>query len=75
MIGLTLALVVASLLSLAFDSTKWFGIAGVALLVFLHPLLFTALFAIGGVTFCFIRFYQHQRNSHHELPRSDPRRD
>ena len=74
MIGLTLALVVASLLSLAFDSTKWFGVAGVALLVFLHPLLFTAFLAIGGVTFVCIHFYS-KRNSHHELPRPDPRRD
>ena len=72
MIGLTLALVVASLLSLAFDSTKWFGVAGVALLVFLHPLLFTALLLLGAATFCLIRFYQ--RKSHHE-PRPDPRRD
>lgn len=73
MIGVTLVLVVATLLGLAFDTTKWIGVAGVALLFYLHPLLFTVLFVLGGVAFFLIRY--HKRRKCHALPRLAAGRD
>ena len=73
MIGFTVAVLVATLLCLAFDSTRWIGVAGAALLAYLYPLSFTALVVIGGVAFYYIHY--HQRSAHHELPKLPAGRD
>ena len=73
MIGVTLALVAATLICLFFEATQLLGVVGVALLVYLHPLLFGALLVLGCVTFYFI--HRNQRRKHHALPRPDTRRD
>lgn len=73
MIATTIALVVATLLCLAFDATKWLGVAGVVLLFYLYPLLLTALSIIGGVAFFLIRY--NTRRKRHELPKLPDGRD
>ena len=72
MIRVTVTLVVATLLCLAFPTTRGIGVVGAALLVYLHPLLFTALFVFIGVLY-FIRWYT--RRKIHELPRPNSRRN
>ena len=72
MILATVALVVATLLCLYFDTTRWYGVAGVLLLFAIHPLLSTALL-LGGVALCFIHYYR--RRTFHELPKLPDRRD
>ena len=73
MILATVALVVATCLCLYFDTTRWYGVAGVLLLFVIHPLLFTALLILGGVALCFIHYYR--RRTFHELPKLPDRRD
>jgi hypothetical protein len=73
MIVTTIALVVATLLCLAFDATKWLGVAGVVLLFYLYPLLLTALSILGGVAFFLIRY--NARRKYHALPKLPPGRD
>ena len=73
MIGFTVAVLVATLLCLAFNTTRWIGVAGAALLAYLYPLSFTALVVIGGITFCYI--HHHQRSTPHELPKLPDGRD
>ena len=73
MIATTIALVVATLLCLAFDATKWVGVAGVVLLFYLYPLLLTALSILGGVALVFTRY--HKRRTCHELPKLPDGRD
>jgi threonine/homoserine/homoserine lactone efflux protein len=67
MIATTIALVVGTLLCLAFDATKWVGVAGVVLLFYLHPLLFTVLSVLGGVALYFARY--NSRRKCNELPK------
>jgi len=67
MIEITLALVVATPLCLAFATTRWIGISGIALMFILHPLLCTALLILGGVVFYFTHF--HKRSTHHDQPK------
>lgn len=67
MIATTIALVVATLLCLAFDATKWLGVAGVVLLFYLYPLLLTALSVLGGVALYFTRY--NSRRKCNELPK------
>ena len=47
-------LLVASLLCLAFDTTKLFGVVGMTLLFYLYPLLFVVFLILGGVGLFFI---------------------
>jgi hypothetical protein len=68
-----IALVVATLLCLAFDATKWVGVAGVVLLFCLYPLLLTALSILGGVAFFLIRY--NTRRKCRELPKLPAGRD
>ena len=63
----TIAVVVATFLCLLFDATKWIGIAGVVLLFYLHPLLFTVLSVLGGVALYFTRY--NSRRKCNELPK------
>ena len=49
MIKLSLALMVTTALSLAFASTRTFGVVGIAVLLLLHPVLTTALLLLAGV--------------------------
>ena len=73
MLVLTLALAILTALCLAYDTTRWFGVAGVALLVVLYPLFFSALTVLAGVAFLAVRYYQ--RRTIHELPQLPDRRD
>ena len=65
MLELTAVLVITSLLCLGFDSTRWVGVAGIALLVSLHPLLFLALLGFGCVIFCC--YHHHKRRTIREI--------
>lgn len=56
MLSLTLALGVATALGLLFDSTRWLGVAGAALLCLLHPAGFFLLLLLAGVGLCLIHF-------------------
>jgi hypothetical protein len=47
-------LLVASLLCLAFDTTKLFGLVGMTLLFYVYPPLLVAFFILGGVGLFFI---------------------
>lgn len=59
MASLTLALVVVCAVGLAVESTRWLGVLCLALLIVLHPVLFTLLaFAAGGAYL----FIQSRRN-------------
>jgi hypothetical protein len=49
-----ISLLVASLLCLAFDSTKLIGFAGMTLLFYLYPPLLVAFLILGGVGLIFI---------------------
>ena len=73
MIALTLVLVVTSILCLQFDTTRWVGVVGVALLICLHPLLLLAFLGLGGVVFCCI--HHHKRRVIHVLPKPDSESD
>ena len=46
---ITLALVVTTAISLAFASTRSFGVVGIAVLLLLHPVLTSALLLLAGV--------------------------
>ena len=78
MISLAVVLVVAALFCLAFDTTRLFGVAlgvaGIALMFFLHPLLFPALSILGGVGFYFYRRVFHAIPKY-VLPKLFDRRD
>ena len=81
MLALTVAVVLAALLSLAFDTTRWIGVVGLALLFLVlfyrYPLfctaLFPALFLFGGVALYFTRC--HKRSTSHDLPKLLDRRN
>lgn len=51
MIELTLAMVIATMFFLAFASLRWIGILGVALLLYLFPMVIVALLVLGGIAF------------------------
>ncbi len=63
MLAITIAIVIATLLCGAFNTTKLIGVAGVALLFYLHPLLFTAAAVLGVVIYFLIRYLK--RRKHH----------
>ncbi len=70
----TVAVVVAALLCLAFDTKKFIGVAGVALLIYFHPLLSTAFLVLGVAIFYFIR-YHNKRSTAHGHSKLPSRRD
>ncbi len=55
MIGVTFAIVVATFFFLAFASLRWVGILGLALLLYIFPLVTVALLLLGSVLFFFIK--------------------
>ena len=75
MIALTVALVVAALVCLLFDATKLIGVvigvAGIALLFCLYPLLFLIFPILGGVA----GYFYFTRSSNHDVPELPDRRD
>jgi hypothetical protein len=75
MSAVTLALVAAALLCLAFDAKKVVAVAGLALLFYLHPLLCTALLVLGGAAFSLFRYFiqYYKRSAFHVRPRPDPK--
>ena len=73
MIAFIIAVVVASLVCLAFDSSRLIGVLGVLLLVYLHPLLFAVLFVLAVAVACFIN--PNLRSIYYEFPRLTSRRD
>lgn len=66
LLELTVALVVASVLGLAFESARWVGAMGLLMLIFLYPVACLALSIAGGVVFYFFRF--HRRRTYDALP-------
>ena len=69
MLVTTLAIVAVSALSLLFAETRLMGVLGIALLIYLHPLLLlvvAVLVVVAGVVFYFSR-----RRSFHALPGPD----
>jgi hypothetical protein len=63
MFALTVALVVTTVLSFSFASTRRIGLLSIALLAFLFPHLAVVLLFIGVVAAVFI----YLRRNHHEL--------
>ena len=51
MIELTLAMVAATFFFLAFATLRWIGILGLALLLYLFPMVIVALLVLGGLAF------------------------
>ena len=58
MIQTTAALVAASLLCIAFDSTRKYGVLGAAIVIFLYPLPSSALLILGGAAYFIVRYHQ-----------------
>ena len=56
MFALTVALVVTTVLSFSFASTRRIGLLSIALLAFLFPNMATVLLSIGAVAAAFIYF-------------------
>ena len=73
MLEVTIALVLATLLCGAFNTTKLIGVVGVALLFYLHPLLFTATLVLGVVIYFLFRYFK--RRKFHATRRLPDRRD
>ncbi len=67
MLAIVAALIVATLLCLAFDSTRWLGVVGVVLLFYLHPLLLVVLLVLAVVASLATYFYL--RRSKNDVPR------
>ncbi len=65
----TLALIVVTALCLAFAETRLMGVLGIALLVYLHPLLLVVIVAL--VVVAAVIFYFSRRRSFHALPGPD----
>ncbi len=63
MFEITTALVVASLLCLAIDSTRKYAVLTVALLSLLYPLLSLVLLLAGGAVFAYVRFHLRRSKS------------
>ena len=59
-----IALVAGALLSLAFRSTRLYGLIGLALLLYLYPIISIPVLVLAGIGFY---FYHKRRN--HDLPR------
>ncbi len=55
MIAVTFAIVVATFFFLAFASLRWVGILGLALLLYIFPLVTVVLLLLGSVLFFFIK--------------------
>ena len=51
MIDVTFAMVVATVFFLSFASLRWIGILGLALLLYLFPMVIAALLVLAGVAF------------------------
>lgn len=64
-------LLVIGLLLLAFRSTRLAGVAGLTLLLLVHPKLFVALLILSGVVLLFYLL----RRKNHEFPKLPDRRD
>ncbi len=73
MLEVTIAIVIATLLCGAFNTTKLIGVAGVALLFYLHPLLFTAAVVLGVAIWFLIRYFK--RRKHHAIRKLPDRRN
>ena len=56
MISIVCTLIAVSVLGLLFNSTRWMGIAAVALLTFRYPVPSLAALALGVAVFIFTRF-------------------
>ena len=67
MIAFAVALVAASLVCLAFSSSRLIGVLGVLLLVYLYPLLFGALFVVAVAVACLI--HRNLRSIDDDIPR------
>ena len=82
MIGFTVAVFIVALICLAFAATRWIAVAVLALLLFvvfwLYPLMFTALFLLGGVALCcmfYFNFKGVRQNGQLSLPDKSERGD
>lgn len=51
MISLTFGMVVITFFFLAFASLRWIGILGLALLLYLFPMMIVALLVMGGLAY------------------------
>ena len=58
MISIVCTLIAVSVLGLLFNSTRWMGIAAVALLTFRYPVPSLAALAMGLAVFIFIKFFR-----------------
>lgn len=79
MLGFTVVLVFTVLVCLAFEATKIIGVAigvaGIVVLIWLHPLGFLALLVLGGVGFFIYKRRVFHARPKHELPKLHDRCD
>lgn len=52
------ALVVTTIVALAFNNTRTIGIVGLAILFYIHPLLSSALLLAGGAIYSCVKFFR-----------------
>jgi len=60
-------LLVITLLCLVIEPLKTFGLIGIGLLLYSHPLLTTSVLTLMGIAIYFIN--KHNRRNTHELPK------
>ena len=73
MLVATVVIAAVTILCLAFAETRWMGVAGIALLVFLHPYLLVVL--VLAVIVAAVLFHFKRRRPYRALPNPDTRRD
>lgn len=55
MVGMTFATVVITLFFLTFASLRWIGLLGMALLIYLFPLVTVGLLVLGAIAFFLLK--------------------
>jgi len=70
MITTTVSILAVTALSLVFPTTRWMGIAGVAVLTYLHPWLL--IISLVAAVVAAIAFHLNRKRSYDALPSPDP---
>ena len=73
MLVATVVIAAVTVLCFAFAETRWMGVAGSALLVFLHPYLLVVLVLVAVAAAALFHF--KRRRPYRALPSPDARRD
>lgn len=73
MLATTLAVIAATAVCLAFTTTRWMGVFGIALLSYLHPMVVIASSIVAVLAVAI--FHLYRRRSYRALPSPDSRSD